>query len=129
MIPNMIRNHINKIPIDVFSTGQQTRTYCYYTDAIDGILKVIKRAPSGETYNIGNDNPELSVLDLIDVFSSAIGEKIDFKLTEYPDFYPQDEPKRRIPSLAKIKTDLLYKPNISIEEGLLKTYQIVKAKA
>ena len=127
MIPNMIRNFINNRPIEVFSTGKQTRTYCYYSDAIDGILKVIKSGSNGETYNIGNDNPEISALDLINIFSSVIGEKLNYKLVEYPDTYPQDEPSRRLPSIQKIKTELSYYPNISLEEGLLETYKLVNA--
>jgi len=126
MIPNMIRNYINDRPIEIFSTGKQTRTYCYYSDAIDAILKVINSGYMGETYNIGNDNPELSALDLIDIFSSVIGEKIDYKLVSYPDTYPQDEPSRRLPSIQKIKRDLSYYPKISIEEGLLRTYNLLK---
>lgn len=126
MIPNMIRNYVNKRPVEIFSTGKQTRTYCYYSDAIDGILKVINNGYSGETYNIGNDNPELSALDLIKIFGSVLGEKIDYKLVDYPKTYPQDEPNRRLPSIQKIKSELSYYPNISIEEGLLKTYNLVK---
>ena len=126
MIPNMMRNYINKRPIEVFSNGLQTRTYCYYSDAIDGILKVVKSGRSGETYNIGNDKPELSALDLIEKFSSTIGKKVNFRLVEYPDFYPQDEPNRRLPSLQKIRNELSYNPVISIEEGLLKTFDFVR---
>tara|TARA_Y100001968_G_scaffold286316_1_gene286972 strand:- start:647 stop:1042 length:396 start_codon:yes stop_codon:yes gene_type:complete len=127
MIPNMIRNYINDRPIEVFSTGKQTRTYCYYTDAIDAICKIIRSGASGETYNIGNDNPELSALDLIKIFSSVIGEKVNYKLVDYPVSYPQDEPNRRLPSLHKIRNELSYKPKISIEVGLLKTYELVKS--
>ncbi len=126
MIPSMIYNYINNRPVKLFSTGRQTRTYCYFTDAIDAICKVIKNGRSGETYNIGNDYPELSALDLVKVFSSVIGEKVNYKLVAYPDSYPQDEPNRRIPSLQKIKNELLYYPKISIEDGLLKTYNILK---
>ena len=126
MIPNMMRNYINDLPIKVFSNGQQTRTYCYYSDAIDGILRVIKSAPAGETYNIGNDYPEVSALGLIEVFSSVVGEKVNYKLVDYPDSYPQDEPSRRLPSLEKIKKELNYKPMITIKNGLFKTYQILK---
>jgi len=126
MIPNMMRNYINKRPVEIFSTGKQTRTYCYYSDAIDGIMKVINNGYSGETYNIGNDDPELSALDLIEIFGSVLGEKIDYNLVDYPKSYPQDEPNRRLPSIQKIKSDLSYNPNITIEEGLLKTYNLVK---
>jgi len=126
MIPNMIRNYVNNRPIEVFSNGRQTRTYCYFTDAIDGICKVINRGRSGETYNIGNDNPELSALDLVDIFSSVIGKKVNYNLVDYPNSYPQDEPSRRLPSLQKIKSELSYEPKISIHEGLHNTYELVK---
>ena len=126
MIPNLMRNHINNRPVEIFSTGKQTRTYCYYSDAIDGILKIINNGKSGETYNLGNDNPEISALDLINIFSLVLGEKVNYKLVNYPESYPQDEPSRRLPSLEKIKRDLNYRPSITIEEGLLKTFNLVK---
>ena len=82
MIPNMIRNHINNRQVELFSTGRQTCTYYYISDAINAILRVINIAPSGEAYNIGNDNPEISALNLIKIFILTIGKKVNFKLVE-----------------------------------------------
>ena len=126
MIPNLLNSYINNRPIQIYSTGNQTRTYCYISDAIDGILRVISHGLNGHTYNIGNDYPELSALDLIKIFSSVIGEEVNYELVPYPDSYPQDEPQRRLPSLEKIKKELSYNPRISIEEGILKTFRLVK---
>ena len=57
-------------------------------DAIKAILKIINSGKSAQTYNIGNDNPEVSALELINIFSLVLGQNVNYKLVEYSDFYP-----------------------------------------
>ena len=59
MVPNLIKSALRNEPVNIYGTGKQTRTFCYYTDAIEGIIKVIRNRAYGETYNIGNENPEI----------------------------------------------------------------------
>ena len=42
MVPNLIKSALRKQPVNIYGTGNQTRTFCYYTDAIEGIIKVIR---------------------------------------------------------------------------------------
>ena len=122
LVPNLIKSALSKQPINIYGTGNQTRTFCYYTDAIDGIIKVIINGAFGETYNIGNDKPEISVIDLVKLFRKTINIDLMYKLTAYPDYYPDDEPLRRLASIEKAREHLNFNPKVSLEAGLTKTW-------
>jgi UDP-glucuronate decarboxylase len=95
----------------VFGTGQQTRTFCYVDDAIDGILAVAERGAAGEPYNIGNPEPEISMIDL------CLLAIVQVELVPYPAEYPGDEPMRRCPDISKARA-LGYAPKVGLVEGL-----------
>ncbi len=123
MIPNLMRAAIDAIPITIYGAGSQTRTFCFLDDAIEGILLAILKSPAGEVFNIGNPNPEVSMLQLIDIFNSSVGLSVPVTLVDYPDIYPADEPSRRCPDISKAVTLLGYHPQVSLEDGLRITYQ------
>ncbi len=122
MIPNLIKSALIKRPVNIYGTGNQTRTFCYYTDAIDGIIKVMENGAYGETYNIGNDKPEISMIDLVKLFRKTINIDLSYKLTPYPEYYPDDEPIRRLASIDKARKDLKFNPKVTLEAGLTKTW-------
>lgn len=105
-------------PLHVYGSGAQTRTFCYVTDAINGFLRVITDGVPGEAYNIGNPKPEISMLGLVKAMEKALGRKLDYRLTEYPDSYPADEPQRRCPDITKARRQLGFEPLIGLDEGL-----------
>ncbi len=122
MVPNLVKSALRRQPVNIYGTGNQTRTFCYYTDAIDGIVKVITNGISGETYNIGNDKPEISMIDLVKLFSKIINIDISYKLIQYPDYYPDDEPIRRLASIKKARDHLHFIPKVTLEAGLTNTW-------
>ena len=63
--PNFISNILKNKTLNIYELGSQTRTYCYITVAIEGFLRVMCLGKSGEVYNIGNTNPEISVKEVI----------------------------------------------------------------
>ena len=105
-------------PLKVYGAGNQTRTFCYISDAINGFLRVIARGVPGETYNIGNTKPEISMLELVNTCSSVLQRDIPHTVIEYPDSYPADEPNRRCPDIRKAKLQLKYEPVIDLADGL-----------
>ena len=123
IFPNFISNILKNKTLNIYGSGSQTRTYCYITDAIEGFLRVMCLGKSGEVYNIGNTNPEISVKEVIKILSRVYRKNIKSKLIVYPKSYPDDEPLRRCPDISKAKKHLNYKPKISIEKGL-KNYLI-----
>lgn len=105
-------------PLKIYATGRQTRTYCYITDAMVGLILAMVRGVLGEAYNIGSPRPEISVLDLAAEIENVVGRKLERKLIEYPDSYPGDEPQRRCPDIRKARLQLEYEPKVDLHTGL-----------
>ena len=118
VLPNFISNIVNNKDVNIYGTGKQTRTYCYISDAIEGFLRIIAKGVSGEAYNIGNNKPEISVIELVSLLQKIHQKKFYSKKINYPDSYPEDEPQRRCPDIAKAKKDLNYFPKVNLEDGL-----------
>ena len=120
IFPNFISNIIKGKKINIYGSGNQTRTYCYITDALEGFLRVIYFGKSGQAYNIGNNKPEVSVKDVFKIFQKIHFKKIAANFIRHPKTYPNDEPQRRCPDLKKAKKDLHYYPKVKLEDGLKK---------
>ncbi len=125
IFPNFASNSLNKKKLNVYGNGNQTRTYCYISDAIEGFLRVIAIGKSGEAYNIGNDKPEISIVEVLQKFKK-MNKRLDFKKINYPKAYPADEPQRRCPDLSKARKQLNYNPKIEIDHGLRLFYDWAK---
>ena len=118
VLPNFTSRIKGNIPLQIYGNGNQTRTFCYITDAMEGFIRVILNGVPGEAYNIGNPEPELSVTELIEKIELILGKKVQYHNVDYPDSYPADEPNRRCPDIQKAKIQIKYKPSIDINDGL-----------
>lgn len=119
VLPNFGARIADRLPLQIYGKGEQTRTFCYVTDAVVGFLRVLLDGVPGEPYNIGNPKPEVSMLELVEKVRDACGDKsIEFQVMDYPDTYPADEPKRRCPDISKATQQLGYAPTVSLDEGL-----------
>lgn len=118
VLPNFASRLKAKLPLMVYGSGHQTRTFCYITDAINGFLRVVARGVPGEAYNIGNPKPEISMRDLVTMVGEVVGHKVESNLTDYPDTYPADEPNRRCPDIRKARLQLDYHPAVDLKDGL-----------
>ena len=118
VLPNFASQIKNNKPLNVYGTGNQTRTYCYITDAITGLFQVILLGTPGGIYNIGNPNPEVSVIELVKKISESINREIPYNIIEHPSNYPSSEPNRRCPSIEKAQNEIKYNPNVELNEGL-----------
>ncbi len=126
IFPNFISNIINGKKINIYGSGNQTRTYCYITDAIEGFLRVLYFGKPGEAYNIGNNIPEVSVKNIYYILQKINDEKIKANFIKHPKSYPNDEPQRRCPDLKKAKQHLSYHPKVKLENGLKKFLEWAK---
>ena len=104
--------------LKVYGSGSQTRTFCYIEDAMVGFLLAIVSGLPGEAYNIGNDSPEITMMDLAHLVSKLDGKGLEVLMTKYPDTYPADEPERRCPDISKATTQLGYMPTVNLEDGI-----------
>lgn len=119
VLPNFGARIIEGRPLQIYGHGDQTRTFCYVTDAVVGFLKVLTDGVPGEPYNIGNPYPEISMKNLALEVAKALGkESVEFDIVDYPDTYPADEPNRRCPDISKAMQQLGYAPRVTLEVGL-----------
>ncbi len=121
VVPTFLTSAIFGKPLPVHDQGNQTRTFCYVTDAVVGFLKVLLSGRNGEVYNVGSDENEINMMSLAQLVADISKKKVEIKKIEYPSRYPQEEPRRRCPDLKKIRTTLGYKPSVSLRQGLLRT--------
>lgn len=123
VIPTMLSRGLQGKELTVHDKGNQTRTFCYITDAVAGFFKVLLKGRDGEVYNVGNDAEEINMLALAETIASSVFQnKVHVKLVSYPENYPQDEPMRRCPDLSKIKKELGYMQKVSLREGLQRSF-------
>jgi UDP-glucuronate decarboxylase len=118
VMPNFANSIKGGRPLNLYGSGNQTRTFCYITDAMNGFLRVIARGIPGEAYNIGNPKPEISMLDLIKAMEKALGRNLIYNVIEYPDSYPADEPQRRCPDIKKARLQIGFEPQVALDDGL-----------
>lgn len=126
VIPNFMMHGLQGKALPVHDKGNQTRTFCYISDAVTGFFKVLLRGRSGEAYNIGNDQEEINMLALAEKVSVAIGGGVRPILIQYPEAYPIDEPNRRCPNLTKAKSELGYAARVDLSSGIARTYEWFK---
>jgi len=124
VIPDFFNDVINDRDIVLLSNGKATRTFCYISDAIEGYLRVLLSNYNGQPFNIGTDFPEISMIDLANHIIRLSGKKLKVKFQASIDpNYVTDNPQKRCPSIDKAKRLLGYNPNVSLEEGLKRTYE------
>jgi dTDP-glucose 4,6-dehydratase len=114
-IPNFINQALRNEPITVYGTGRQTRSFCYISDMVEGLYKLML-SNLNEPVNIGNPN-EMSVLRLANLVVKSMETKSKVVFKELP----ADDPKVRRPDITRAKSKLRWKPEIPLEEGLAKT--------
>ncbi len=121
--PDFASDVLSSRDIILLSDGSPTRTFCYIADAIIGYYKVLFNGKAGESYNIGNDSPEVSIRDFaqknVDVAESLFDYKGTVKFANSEDAdYLTDNPHRRCPDISKARAELQFEPSVSLEDGI-----------
>jgi len=119
-IPTFVNQALNNKEITVFGKGLQTRSFCFISDLVSGIYKLMLSSLN-EPVNLGNPE-ELTVLDLARTIIRITRSKspIIFKPL------PEDDPKVRCPDISKANKDLSWQPKVGLEEGLKKAVEWFK---
>ena len=118
VLPNFASRIKAGLPLNLYGSGLQTRTFSYITDAMVGFFLVVLKGVSGEAYNIGTPKPEVSMIDLVKTLQTISKREVTYNLIEYPASYPADEPMRRCPDIQKARLQLKFNPVISLDDGL-----------
>jgi UDP-glucuronate decarboxylase len=123
VIPDLARDVMTGRDVVLLSDGSATRTFCYVADAVVGYLKALVRGRPGEPYNIGTEQPEVSMADLAERVTAIARElvgyegKVVYRASAEAE-YLVDNPTRRCPKIDKARTELGYEPSVGLDEGL-----------
>jgi dTDP-glucose 4,6-dehydratase len=122
VVPAFISQALKHRPVTVFGRGRQTRSFCYVSDLIEGIYRLML-SPCDRPVNIGNP-AEMTVLEFAKAIIRATGSrsKISFKPL------PQDDPRQRRPDITRARKILGWAPQVPLAEGLVKTIDYFRRK-
>ena len=123
VVPAFISQALRGEPLTVFGDGNQTRSFCYVSDLIDGIFKLSVSEQSGPI-NVGNP-VERTMLEFASEILKATGSDSEVIHVPLP---TADDPKQRRPDITKARTLLGWEPRIPLEEGLKDTIAYFKTK-
>ena len=99
VLPNFMKQALRGEPITIYGQGEQTRSFCYVSDLVEGIVRLLKTDFS-EPVNLGNPN-EITVMQLAEEIIALVG---DTKSKIVYEDLPQDDPKRRKPDITRAQT-------------------------
>jgi nucleoside-diphosphate-sugar epimerase len=123
VIPDFARDILDGRDIVMLSDGLATRTFCYVSDAITGYYKVLVRGHDGEAYNVGVEEPEVSMAELAERLAELGRTYFGYegtvvRRTSEEREYLVDNPERRRPVITKARQHLGYTPRVGLDEGL-----------
>ena len=120
-VPNFMAQAIRGEPLTVYGDGSQTRSLCYVSDLVRGVLAVLER---GDELPVNLGNPEeVTVLELAETIVRLAGSKSTIEFRELP----VDDPKQRRPDISHARSLLGWEPQVALEEGLGRTLEYFRS--
>ena len=117
VVPAFMDQALRGEPITIFGDGLQTRSFCFVSDLVDGLFRLMQSSER-EPVNLGNPN-EMTMLEFAHRIQRLTGTKSKLVFRELP----SDDPKRRRPDIAKAKRVLGWEPKVDLEDGLKQTVE------
>ena len=121
-LPNFLYQALAGEPITVYGDGRQTRSFCYVSDLIEGIYRLLE-SKEHEPVNIGNPQ-EITILEFAERVRALAGADVPIVFRPLP----QDDPKQRCPDITRARRILNWEPKVNLEEGLRRTYDFFRQK-
>ncbi len=115
VVSNFICQALRDEPITVYGHGEQTRSFCYVSDLVEGLCRLMD-SDAEQPINLGND-AEITILELVQTIERLLGRSL--RIVHQP--LPKDDPARRRPDLTRARTLLGYTPQVALADGLRKT--------
>ena len=122
VVSNFITQALKGIPLTVYGDGSQTRSFCYVSDLVEGLIRLMNNDYVGPV-NLGNPG-EYTILQLAQAIQSMVNPSA--QLVYKP--LPEDDPRQRQPDITKAKKYLDWQPTIALEEGLKMTIDYFRQK-
>lgn len=121
VVPAFLDQALRGLPLTVFGDGSQTRSFCYVSDLVDGLVRL---ANSDERFPVNLGNPlELTILEFAERIQSLLGSSLP--ISHQP--LPSDDPQQRQPDITKANNLLGWQPKVGLEEGLRQTVEYFRS--
>ena len=121
-LPNFLYQALVGDPIMVYGDGKQTRSFCYVSDLIEGIYRLLE-SEEHDPVNVGNPN-EITILEFAERVRKLVGATTPIIFEPLP----QDDPKQRCPDITKAKKLLHWEPKVQLADGLQITYEYFRKR-
>lgn len=116
VVSNFVSQALRGKSLTVYGDGSQTRSFCYVSDLVEGLLRMMDNEEHIGPVNLGNPD-EYTILQLAQTVKDLVGSEVEVQYKPLP----QDDPRRRQPDIKKAKTWLGWQPTVPLKEGLQKT--------
>ena len=117
VVSNFVVQALRGTPITIYGEGQQTRSFCYVSDLVSGLMKLMNGSTI-DPVNLGNPD-EYTILELAQVVQEVVGVQSNLQFKPLP----QDDPHRRKPDITRAREHLGWQPTISLRPGLQATIE------
>jgi dTDP-glucose 4,6-dehydratase len=120
VVPAFLDQALRGEPMTVFGSGAQTRSFCYVSDLVDGLYRLMQ---SDERYPVNLGNPrEMTILEFAEHIRAMTGTRSEIVFEPLP----EDDPKQRKPDISKARAILGWEPKVALEDGLRETVTYFK---
>ena len=122
VVSNFVFQAMKGIPLTVYGEGQQTRSFCYVSDLVEGLIRLMEGDSIGPI-NLGNPE-EYTVLELAQKVQHLVNPEVELQFSPLP----ADDPKRRQPDITRAQTLLNWQPTVDLAEGLARTIEDFRSR-
>jgi UDP-glucuronate decarboxylase len=122
VVSNFVAQALRNKPLTVYGDGSQTRSFCYVSDLVDGLIRLMNREHTGPI-NLGNPG-EYTILELAQAVQQMVNPELPIEFKPLP----QDDPRRRQPDITRAQTLLGWQPTVPLQEGLQLTIADFRAR-
>ncbi|MFQ5721257.1 MAG: NAD-dependent epimerase/dehydratase family protein, partial [Candidatus Aminicenantales bacterium] len=123
VVSNFIVQALKGQPLSIYGDGSQTRSFCYVSDLVEALVKLMKEPEFRGPVNLGNPE-EFTILELAEKILKLTHSRSNIVYKPLP----ADDPSRRCPDISLAREKLSWQPKITLEEGLIKTIEYFKGK-
>ena len=123
VVSNFVVQALQGTPLTVYGAGSQTRSFCYVSDMVDGLIRLMNGIHTGPI-NLGNPE-EYTILELARTIQKMVNPDTDIRFEPLP----QDDPRRRKPDITKAQKLLSWQPTVPLSEGLRYTIEDFRARS
>jgi len=124
VVSNFIVQALRGEPLTLYGEGQQTRSFCYVDDLLEGLIRLMNVEHQHEPMNLGNPG-EFTIKQLAEEVIDIVGTKSEFRYMPLP----QDDPNQRQPDISRAQSLLGWNPTIPLREGLKKTVEDFRSRS